>query len=72
MKRPAILLAATAILAATVVAQDRSILEKKRDAKMAEKWIALNPWVPDHDKALAASARTGKPVFAYFTRSYAP
>ena len=50
----------------------QSNLEVMRDAKLAEKWVSAAPWVTDYDEALAQAQQTGKPVFAYFTRSYAP
>jgi hypothetical protein len=47
-------------------------LEAKRDAKLAEPFIKKADWVLDYDKALEASKTSGKPIFALFTRSYAP
>ena len=47
-------------------------LERLRDAKLAESWVTAAPWVTDYDDALAQAQQSGKPVFAYFTRSYAP
>ncbi len=46
-------------------------LEEKRDAKLAEAWLKKAPWILDYDKALAEAKKSGKPIFAYFTRSYA-
>jgi hypothetical protein len=47
-------------------------LEAKRDKKLAEAWLKKADWITDYEKALKASAESGKPVFAYFSRSYAP
>ncbi len=45
--------------------------EEKRDAKLAEDWLQNADWLTDYDQAREVSAETGKPIFAYFTRSYA-
>ncbi|MBI3724903.1 hypothetical protein HY251_13245 [bacterium] len=44
---------------------------KKRDAKLAEGWVKSGGWITDYDKALEESKKSGKLIFAYFTRSYA-
>jgi len=50
----------------------QSQLETLRDRKLGERWVTSAPWVTDYDEALATAKQSGKPVFAYFTRSYAP
>ena len=47
-------------------------MEERRDQKLAEPWLKAANWITDYDKALEASRETGKPIFAYFTRSYSP
>lgn len=47
-------------------------LEEKRDAKLQSAFLKRAPWITDYDKARATARETGKPIFAYFTRSYAP
>lgn len=70
------LLAATAALTfgAGLAAQapDQAELASRRDAKLAEPWLKQAPWVTDLDEAKALSAKTGKPIFTYFSRSYSP
>ena len=46
-------------------------LEQKRDAKLAEGWLSKSAWLTDWDKARAEAKESGKPIFGYFTRSYA-
>ena len=46
-------------------------LVQKRDAKLGEPWLKAAPWFTDYDKALAEAKKTGKPVLAFFSRSYA-
>ena len=58
--------------ASAAVAQDVGDLQKKRDAKLAEVWLKANPWITDYEKAQQSATDTGKLIFAYFTRSYAP
>lgn len=47
-------------------------LVQKRDAKQKKEVFQLAKWSFDYDAARAEAKRTGKPIFAYFTRSYAP
>ena len=66
----ALLLAAPA--AAREAEPDVAGLRKKRDAKLAEAWLAAAPWTVSYDEALERAEESGKPIFAYFTRSYRP
>lgn len=50
--------------------QDR--LEQMRDKKLNAAFMKHAPWITDYDEALAKSKESGKPIFAYFSRSYAP
>lgn len=63
-----------AVLATTfaVAAQDQESLIQKRDAKLAEDWVGNASWTTNFEAALAEAKSSGKLVFAYFTRSYAP
>lgn len=65
-------LAALALLelAAAVEAQDTP--EQKRDKKLGLPFLKKAPWITDYDQALEESKKQGKPIFGYFTRSYAP
>lgn len=70
--------AAVALCATFAVAQgerrqpQQPDFEKLRDEKLAKEVFQKAPWiVDDYDKALAQAKETGKPIFAYFTRSYA-
>ena len=55
-----------------VPAQNDADLILRRDDKLAQQWIKNAPWITGYDQAREASKQTGKPIFAYFTRSYAP
>ena len=65
---PALLVLAT--LAPSVRAEGEDPLVQKRDAKLSEAWIKKAAWFTDYGKAKAEAKATGKPIFAYFTRSY--
>lgn len=58
--------------AALATAQSQDDLKKKRDQALKEEFLRKAAWTTDYDKARAEAKKTGKPVFAYFTRSYAP
>lgn len=62
------------ILASTpaAFAQDQAELAAKRDKKLQSEFLKLADWITDYDEARTVAADTGKPIFAYFTRSYAP
>jgi hypothetical protein len=47
-------------------------LEENRDKKLASAFLKKAGWTTDYDKALEEAKKTGKPIFGYFTRSYAP
>jgi hypothetical protein len=47
-------------------------LVKKKEKKLASKWLTKAPWITDYDQAREQAKNSGKPIFAYFTRSYAP
>ena len=57
-------------LGAPAVAQDA--LVAKRDAKLAESWVAKSDWITDFDEARETAKKSEKLIFTYFTRSYSP
>ena len=70
---PILSLALVAGLASSASAQSsQEDLVAKREAKLAADWIKLADWVLDYDEARAKAKDSGKPIFAYFTRSYSP
>jgi hypothetical protein len=44
----------------------------KYEEKLAEAWFKDGGWTDDYDAARAKAKETGKPIFAYFSRSYSP
>ncbi len=58
--------------ASAALAQDGASFEAKLAAKKGEAWFTSSPWTDDYDAARAQAKETGKPILAYFTRSYAP
>lgn len=44
---------------------------KLREEKLAKPVFKLAKWNTDYDAVRAEAKKTGKPIFAYFTRSYA-
>ncbi len=71
LSRSTTALMALACLGAVLPAQDQKTLEQQRADKQAKAVFAKAPWTFDYDKARAEAKKTGKPIFAYFTRSYA-
>ena len=55
-----------------VEAKEKTTLEIKYEKKLNNAFLKTGLWITDYDKALAESKKQGKPIFAYFTRSYAP
>jgi len=76
--RPLLLagLISAAMLAPMVQAQrptpSQAELQSRKDSKLAEEWMKNADWILDYDQAKAKAVETGKPILAYFTRSYAP
>ncbi|TAH38218.1 MAG: hypothetical protein EYC70_06240 [Planctomycetota bacterium] len=58
-------------LAGGARAQDQADLVKKRDEKLAKPFVAHGGWITDYDQAREQAQKEGKPIFVYFTRSYA-
>mgnify|MGYP001610097195 CR=1 FL=1 len=62
-----------ALLLAAIQAQPPSQEQLKAnfEAKLKAPFFAKAPWITDYDKARDEAKKSGKPIFAYFTRSYA-
>ncbi len=69
MKRPLMALAAVMAIATPAFAQGD--FEQKLKKKLDSAWIKDPKWITDYDEAKAEAKKTGKVIFAYFTRSYA-
>jgi hypothetical protein len=52
--------------------KSQSELQTLFDGKIAEPWVKNADWILDYHAARAQAAESGKRIFAYFTRSYAP
>jgi len=63
------------LLAQPMLAQ-RTYDQEKMKASYAEmqthSWFTGGSWITDFDAAKAKARQSGKPIFAYFTRTYAP
>ena len=53
-------------------AEEQEVLQNKLESKLSEEWVSKQNWTTDYDLARRRSAESGKLIFAYFTRSYAP
>jgi hypothetical protein len=60
------------VLALGVPAAAQDALVAKRDAKLAESWVAKSSWITDFDEAREIAKKSEKLIFTYFTRSYSP
>ena len=62
------------VVAAGLCGQQKSQaqLEALRDEKLAKPVFQRVAWQTDFDAARKQAAESDKPIFAYFTRSYAP
>lgn len=47
-------------------------LKQRYQEKVSKDWLKNADWSLDLEDSLARAKKTGKPVFAYFTRSYSP
>lgn len=60
------------LVAASTQTKSQAELKELFAKKLALPWVANAPWITDFAAAKAAAKAKGQPVFAYFTRSYAP
>ena len=69
------LLSLAGLLSPGLIAQQQLDQEKMK-ANYAEmqthSWFTGGGWITDFAAAKAKAAETGKPIFAYFTRTYSP
>ena len=56
------------------VAQDsaQAELQAAYEKKVSESWFTDNAFTDDYDVARERAKEQGRPIFAYFTRSYSP
>jgi hypothetical protein len=69
--RPTMAIAIFLCLGASLPAQNQEQFKQLRTEKMAKDVFTKAAWTFDYDKARAEARKSGKPIFAYFTRSYA-
>jgi len=67
----AVALSFLALPSLALAQKSQAELAKLRDEKMAHEVFQKANWIFDYDKVLGESKQSGKPIFAYFTRSYA-
>jgi len=67
---PAALLALVAA-ASPALAQDQEAMKQNLAKKLESEFLKAAPWITDFDKARDEAKKSGKLIFAYFTRSYA-
>jgi hypothetical protein len=61
------------LASAAFAAQDsQEALARKRDQKLQAAFLKKAAWTTDYDKAREEARKSGKLIFAYFTRSYSP
>jgi len=68
-----LLVLASLLIAGLPAQQQKSQEELKqlRTEKLAKPVFQKAPWLSDYDAARAEAKKTGRPLFTYFTRSYA-
>jgi len=69
MRRPLLALALLGALAAAARAQS---LEERLEEKLKKPFVTNAAWVLEFDAAKRQARESGKVIFAYFTRSFAP
>jgi hypothetical protein len=57
---------------AVAAAQDPQDLQANLDQKLAKPFFKNAAWITDFGEAKRKAKELQKPIFAYFTRSYAP
>ena len=67
-----VILIGSLLCALRSVAWSQDSLEEKYQKKLKEPFLTKAAWVLDYDKAKEEARKAGKPIFAYFTRSFLP
>ena len=62
---------ATFVLAGLSTASAQDAMQEKLEKKLQSPFLSKAAWITDYDKAREESKKSGKLIFAYFTRSYA-
>ena len=67
-------LGTTLLMPASAQRQQKSPeeLRKQYEEKISKDWFKSASWSLDLEDSLARATKEGKPVLAYFTRSYSP
>ena len=63
-------LLALALAATPALAQDQEAMKANLEKKLESEFLKAAPWITDYDKAREEAKKSGKLIFAYFTRSY--
>ena len=73
---PALVLALGAMVptsfAASAFRGEDDDLRAKLEEKLEQKFVSFGGWVTDYEAARAKARESGKILFTYFSRSYAP
>ena len=63
---------ALSVLATGLTAQDQDKMKTQYEEMLSHDWYKDGGWTTDFDAAKAQAKKAGVPIFAYFTRTYAP
>jgi len=72
MNLPRITIPLAAVVALGVTVSAQGDLERKLAKKLEGSWVKNAAWITDFGQAKKAARKSGKQIFAYFTRSYSP
>ena len=71
LRSAAIALSLFAAAGDAMAQNDQEQMKQNLEKKLESEFLKNATWIMDYDEAKAASKKSGKPIFAYFTRSYA-
>ena len=72
MSKTLILISTFMLLAFTGADDQQADLKAKLDKKVKEKFVETGGWLLDYQEARRQAEKQGKPIFVYFTRTFAP
>ena len=72
MSKTLILISTFMLLAFTGADDKQADLKAKLDKKLKEKFVETGGWLLDYLEARRQAEKQGKPIFVYFTRTFAP
>lgn len=72
LSKPLVLISTFMLLVFTGADDKQADLKAKLEKKVKAKFVETGGWLLDYQEARRQAEKQGKPIFVYFTRTFAP